>query len=68
MSETHICVSSVNKVNQVREFRHLTTFAISGKQELGKTDKFLKPTYYDLPKPVPGLSLKVGRIKCSSTQ
>ena len=59
MLETHLC-ELCYKVNQVRGFCHLATFRLSGKQEMGKTGKFLKPAYNDLPKPVPGVSFKKG--------
>ena len=47
-------------VNQVRGFRHLAAFGLSDKQEMGKPDKFLKPAYNDLHKPIPGVSFKEG--------
>ena len=56
---TYLC-NLCYTVNQVRRFRHLAAFGLSGKQETGKTDKFLKPAYNDLPKPVPGVSFKEG--------
>ena len=56
---TYLC-NLCYTINQVRGFCHLATFRLSGKQKMGKTGKFLKPAYNDLPKPIPGVSFKKG--------
>ena len=62
ISETHICVISVIQSTRLEGSATWLPFdsLVNKMGKMGKTGKFLKPAYNDLPKPIPGVSFKKG--------